>query len=168
MIRVQRSTVIEAPVERVWAVLRDFNSHEDWHPAVAASRIEEHRASDEVGCVRDFRLAEGGTGLREQLLALSDRDRTLTYCILDAPVPLEDYVATIRLKPVTDGDRTFWSWESRFAAPDDRAEELTSPRRRRHLRGRLRGRPRSSHAERTEPSAFRYRRNGASPSRRRA
>ena len=25
--RVVRSTVIDAPIERVWAVLRDFNSH---------------------------------------------------------------------------------------------------------------------------------------------
>jgi NADPH:quinone reductase len=124
MIRVSRSTIIEAPVDAVWAVLRDFNSHERWHPAVAASQIEQRRASDEVGCVRDFRLAEGGAGLREQLLAVSDRDFTLTYCILDAPFPLEGYVATIRLKPVTDGDRTFWSWESRFSAPPDRAEEL--------------------------------------------
>jgi NADPH:quinone reductase len=124
MIRVQRSTIIDAPVDEVWAVLRDFNSHESWHPAVAASRIEQRRGPDEVGCVRDFRLAEGG-GLREQLLALSDRDRTLTYCILDAPLPLEGYIATIRLKPVTDGDRTFWSWESRFSAPAHRADELT-------------------------------------------
>ena len=123
MIRVRRSTIIEAPVDAVWAVLRDFNSHESWHPAVAASRIEERRGADEVGCVRDFRLAEGGA-LREQLLALSDRDRTLTYCILDAPMPLEGYVATIRLKPVTDGDRTFWSWEGQFSAPATRADEL--------------------------------------------
>jgi NADPH:quinone reductase len=123
MIRVARSTIIDAPVEAVWALLRDFNSHESWHPAVAASRIEAARASDEIGCVRDFRLASGD-GLREQLLALSDRDRTLTYCILDAPLPLEGYVATIRLKRVTDGDRTFWSWESRFSAPAARADEL--------------------------------------------
>ena len=25
--RVVRSTIIDAPIERVWAVLRDFNSH---------------------------------------------------------------------------------------------------------------------------------------------
>jgi uncharacterized protein YndB with AHSA1/START domain len=26
--KVVRSTVIDAPIERVWAVLRDFNSHD--------------------------------------------------------------------------------------------------------------------------------------------
>ena len=123
MIKVSKSTIVDAPVDAVWAILRDFNSHDLWHPAVSASRIEERRSSDEVGCVRDFQLADGG-GLREQLLSLSDRDRTLSYCILDAPIPLQDYVANIRLKPVTDGDRTFWSWESRFTVPPGREAEL--------------------------------------------
>jgi hypothetical protein len=33
-----------------------------------------------------------------------------------------NYVAHVRLLPVTDGDRTFWHWESRFTTrPDDTA-----------------------------------------------
>jgi len=124
MIRVAKSTIIDAPVDTVWAILRDFNGHESWHPAVSASRIEGRRTADQVGCVRDFHLAAGGA-LREQLLSLSDRDRTLSYCILDAPIPLRDYVATVRLRPVTDGDRTFWSWDSRFNVPAGREAELT-------------------------------------------
>jgi NADPH2:quinone reductase len=38
--KVVRSTVIDAPIARVWAVLRDFNSHDQWHDVVAQSRIE--------------------------------------------------------------------------------------------------------------------------------
>ena len=37
MAQLRCSTVIGASVERVWAVLRDFNGHDRWHPAVAAS-----------------------------------------------------------------------------------------------------------------------------------
>lgn len=123
MVAVRKSTIIDAPVEDVWRFLRDFNAHERWHPAVAASRIEEGRTPDEVACVRAFRLQDGAA-LREQLLSLSDRDRSFTYCILDAPLPLLDYVATVRLRPVTDGNRTFWEWSSSFSAPAGRAEEL--------------------------------------------
>jgi NADPH:quinone reductase len=123
-VKVVRSTVVDAPIGEVWEVLRDFNGHDRWHPAVSASRIEDRRASDEVGCVRDFALAAGGA-IREQLLALSDRDYTFTYCILDAPLPLDGYVATVRLKPVTDGNRTFWHWQSEFRPPAERAAELT-------------------------------------------
>jgi NADPH2:quinone reductase len=125
MVEVVRSTVIDAPVEAVWAVLRDFNGHESWHPPVAASRIEAGRGGTEVGAVRNFVLGSGER-LREQLLELDDLGMTLRYCILDAPLPLYGYVATIRLKRVTDGDRCFWEWRSRFAAPEGEAEVLAA------------------------------------------
>jgi NADPH:quinone reductase len=123
MIRVTRSTVINAPIDRVWAVLRDFNSHTAWHPVVAESIIEGDEPSDRVGCVRRFRLQDGAR-VREQLLSLSDRDHRLTYCILNADIPLERYVATVQLKSVTDGDGTFWHWQSTFRAPRGREQEL--------------------------------------------
>ncbi|CAN5488544.1 hypothetical protein BH11PSE9_BH11PSE9_39060 [soil metagenome] len=121
--RVVRSTIIDAPIERVWAVLRDFNSHDQWHSAVGASRIEGDDRSDQVGCVRSFTLKDGNR-IREQLLTLSDTEHTSTYCIVDATVPLQRYVAALSLKPVTDGNRTFWHWESTFATPPGMEREL--------------------------------------------
>src|SRR5687768_15582777 len=123
MIRVRRSSVIDAPIERVWSVLRDFNSHSAWHPAVGDSRIERDESSDQVGCVRNFFLKDGNH-IREQLLALSDRDYVSTYCILDATLPMKNYVATVQLKRVTDGERTFWHWESTFDVPKGREREF--------------------------------------------
>ncbi len=104
MQRVTRTAIIDAPIERVWEMLRDFNSHDRWHPAVAESHIENGEAPDRVGCVRNFRLRDGAH-IREQLIALSDSEHVSTYCILDATVPLQRYVATLQLKPVTDGNR---------------------------------------------------------------
>jgi len=123
MIRVRRSTVIDAPIERVWSVLRDFNSHSAWHPAVGPSAIEQGEQADQVSCVREFTLRDGNQ-IREQLLALSDRDHISTYCILDATLPMRNYVATVALKRVTDGDRTFWHWESTFDVPRGREREF--------------------------------------------
>ncbi len=123
MQKVVRSTVIDAPIERVWAVLRDFNSHDQWHDAVAESRIEGSERSDQVGCVRSFTLRDGNR-IREQLLTLSDTEHRSTYCIVEATVPLQRYVATVTLKPVTDGNRTFWHWESTFATPPGMEREL--------------------------------------------
>lgn len=121
--KVVRSTVIDAPIERVWAVLRDFNSHDQWHEVVDRSRIEGGEPSSRVGCVRSFTLKDGNR-IREQLLALSDADYKSTYCIVEATVPLRRYVATVTLKPVTDGDRTFWHWESSFETPPGQEREL--------------------------------------------
>lgn len=123
MPKVARSTVIEAPVEAVWGVLRDFNGHDRWHPAVAESHIERGQTSDRVGCVRRFRLQDGSE-LRERLLTLSDADMAFTYCLLETPIPLLNYVAHVRLAPVTDADHTFWHWESRFDTPAGREAEL--------------------------------------------
>src|SRR5262245_19455400 len=123
MVQVRQSTVIDAPVDAVWRVLRDFNGHDRWHPAIATSAIEGGQPVDMVGALRRFRMADGGE-LREQLLSLSDENRTLTCCLLEAPLPLMGYVATIRLRPVTDGDRTFWEWRSEFRPPEHRREEL--------------------------------------------
>ncbi len=123
MPRIVKSTVIDRPVEEVWEVLRDFNGHDRWHPAVADSVIERGQSSDRVGCVRRFHLQDGSE-LRELLLTLSDADMAFSYCLLETPVPLLNYVAHVRLAPVTDGDRTFWHWESRFDTPAGREREL--------------------------------------------
>ena len=121
--KIVRSTVIDAPIERVWAVMRDFNSHDQWHDVVDTSRIERGERSDQVGCVRNFHLKDGNH-IREQLLTLDDRHYKSTYCIVEATVPLQRYVATVTLKPVTDGNRTFWHWESTFATPPGMEAEL--------------------------------------------
>ena len=123
MVQVVKSTVLDHPVEEVWAVLRDFNGHDEWHPAVADSEIERGQTSDRIGCVRRFHLKDGSE-LRERLLTLSDADMAFSYCLHETPVPLLNYVAHVRLAPVTDGDGTFWWWESRFDTPAGREAEL--------------------------------------------
>jgi Polyketide cyclase / dehydrase and lipid transport len=120
-----KSTILDAPSDAAWSVLRDFNGHDRWHPAVATSSIERAQPSDKIGCVRRFKLKDGSE-LREQLLALSDLEQTFSYCLLDTPIPMFNYVAHVRLLPVTDGDRTFWHWESRFTVRPAEAAEITA------------------------------------------
>lgn len=123
MVEVRRGTIIQAPIEQVWAVLRDFNGHENWHPAVAKSEIENGADGDHVGAVRHFQLADGGH-IREQLLALSDLETSFAYCILEAPVFLRGYVAQVRLRPVTEGDACFWEWRASFDPRPSEKESL--------------------------------------------
>ena len=121
MASVYVSGIIEASIEQVWAVARDFNGHGEWHPFIAESHIEDGLASDTVGCIRNFTLANGGH-LREQLLSLSDLDHCFTYSILASPMPIRDYRACFRLTPVTEGDRTFVEWSAQFEVdPADEA-----------------------------------------------
>ena len=123
MVRVRRTTVLDAPVDAVWRILRDFNGHDRWHPIVERSDLEDGRRTDQVGAVRNFTI-RSGERVREVLLTLSDRNRHLRYAIVDSELPLQDYVAEFFLKPVTDGNRTFWSWSSRFRTPPGEEETL--------------------------------------------
>lgn len=119
MVKAYASSVIAAPAEQVWRVVRDFNALPDWHPAIAESRIEGGLPGDKVGCIRNFTLTDGGR-IREQLLSLSDFDYAFSYSILESPMPLTDYVAEFRLVPVTDGNVTFAEWQATFqCAPED-------------------------------------------------
>lgn len=120
---VYTSSIINAPVARVWDVIRDFNALPAWHPLIAESRIEGFLPSDKIACVRAFRLKDGGF-IRERLLALSDYDCSCTYSILESPMGVENYIATLRLMPVTDGDQTFAEWTAEFECAADQADAL--------------------------------------------
>ena len=119
------STVVEAPAATVWAVIRDFNGLPTWTPFVADSRIEANLRADQVGCVRAFRLNDGGR-IRERLLALSDFEFSQSYAILESPMGVEDYVATLRLLPITDGGRTFAEWSATFRCAPAREADLVN------------------------------------------
>jgi len=119
------SSVINAPIEKVWATIRNFNALPAWHPAIADSQIENGEPSDKIGCIRNFNLKDGGN-IREQLLTLSDIEHTCTYSILESPMPVENYVATLRLLKITDGNRTYIEWSAEFQTPPETEEEMVN------------------------------------------
>jgi hypothetical protein len=123
MSKVYCSVVIPAPVEEVWATIRDFNAQPTWHPMIADSTIEDGRPSDAVGCVRSFHLVEGGH-LREQLLALDDLNHTCIYTIVESPLSLANYLSELRLRRVTADETTFAEWMGQFDVADTDESEV--------------------------------------------
>jgi hypothetical protein len=122
-VRVYVSSIIDASADDVWARVRDFNGLPQWHPGIADSRIEGDEPSDRVGCIRHFHTRDGGA-IRERLLALSDYDYACTYAILESPMGVDNYVATLELTPVTDGTRTFIEWHAEFDCAEGREAAL--------------------------------------------
>ena len=123
MPRVYVSSVIDASADRVWSIVRDFNGLPRWMPVVADSRIEGGQPPDKVGCIRNFNMKNGGN-IREQLLSLSDYEYTCSYAILESPMGVSNYTATLKLMPITDGDRTFAEWTAEFDCDPAREQEL--------------------------------------------
>ena len=123
MAKVYASATIPAAPGAVWTVVRDFNALPKWTPFVAESRIEQSKLADQVGCIRNFRLRDGGR-IREQLLALSDYEMSFGYAILESPMGVENYYATFKLTPITDVDQTFAEWQAEFDAAPERQDAL--------------------------------------------
>lgn len=119
MARAYASTILKAPVETVWSLVRDFNALPKWAPGIAKSKIEDGLDSDVVGCVRSFHTKDGAH-IRERLLMLDDANYAFTYNFEKPAFPVKNYIATLRLYPVTHTDQTFAEWEASFdEAPGD-------------------------------------------------
>ena len=106
------SAVIDAPVNKVWEIMRDYNGMPSYHPGITQSLIEGNGPSDRVGCVRRLTLAEGF--VREVLLCMDDQNHVFTYEIIEGTLPVRGYVAGVRLHRVTQGNRTFAEWWADF------------------------------------------------------
>ncbi len=125
MARAYYSTVFEQTADQVWAVIRDFNNYAVWVDGVGESHIEEGKAGDADGAIRNVRL--GDTTIRQRLLAHSDRDRFQTYAFCDPrPNSLRNYEATLRVTPIVDGNRAFVEWWATFDCPADEYAHWTA------------------------------------------
>jgi carbon monoxide dehydrogenase subunit G len=114
--RVTVSDVVSAPVDEVWAAIRDFDAIDQWHPGITDCSIEDGHGSAEIGAVRSFQAGE--KSLREKLLAHSDQDRSYQYTILDGGGAKVDYLSELRAIPVTESEETLVHWTGAFDAPD--------------------------------------------------
>ena len=120
--RVFRSLVIDAPLEKVWQAVRAFDGVVNWNPGVTAARLESGTAT-ETGAIRLLDIADGSV-FRETLLAHSDLEHFYTYDIIDSPLPVSDYVSTHRFLPITHTNQTLGIWESTFECAADQAEAM--------------------------------------------
>jgi uncharacterized protein YndB with AHSA1/START domain len=122
MAKAYASTIIDAPVEAVWAIARNFNGLPDWFPIATSSEIEDGLDADVVGCVRSFHLSDG-THVRERLLSLDDSRYSFTYNFEKPAFPVDNYVAGMEMIPVTKTDQTFVQWWATFdEKPEDKGK----------------------------------------------
>lgn len=110
------SDVIDSPIAAVWNVMRDFNSLSTYHPLVMTSHIENNQTGDVVGCIRHLTFETGF--VREKLVMLDDVAHAFSYTILEGTLPVLNYIAGVRLHPITNSNRTFCEWWADFDVID--------------------------------------------------
>ena len=119
MPRAYYSTVFDQPADTVWRTIRAFD-HYSWAGTGIEAGMEDGKSGDAVGGIR--RVANAGQPTRQRLLAHSDADRFYSYELCEpVPYPVQHYRATLRVTPVTEGDRAFVEWWATFdCAADER------------------------------------------------
>ena len=120
--KVKRSVVIDAPIDRVWHAVRRFDGVADWNPGVSAAKMESGSPT-EVGSVRKLDIVDGSV-FRETLLAHSDLEHSYTYDIIESPLDCSNYIACHRFIEITEGNKTLGIWEGEFDCDPAHAAEL--------------------------------------------
>jgi ribosome-associated toxin RatA of RatAB toxin-antitoxin module len=118
MAKVSMTTKVNVPASQLWDLIGGFNALPAWHPAIEKSEVEE----DDSGSIRTLTLAGGGK-IVERLESQDDSGHSYSYAILESPLPLTNYHATIRVNEDEGGGCTV-EWSSEFnpvGAPENDA-----------------------------------------------
>jgi hypothetical protein len=115
-VTVKRSAQLAADAASVWRRIGDFARLDAWHPAVAACVLEPGGGAP----VRKLTTVDGAV-LRERLIAASQADMTYSYSILDGPLPVADYQATLSVAPAGGGSVVVWTSTFRARGATDEA-----------------------------------------------
>jgi mxaD protein len=110
-LKVVETTVINAPADKVWAAVKDFDSLDKWHPAIAKDEIVSG-SNNKPGAVRALSIKDGPV-IKEKLVAFSNTTHSFTYKFVDTPFPIKDYVSTLHVKANKDGT-SLVRWSSTF------------------------------------------------------
>jgi hypothetical protein len=118
------STILDHTADEVWQVIRPFD-HYAWSGVQAETVIEGGKAGDQIAAVRRITLPD--KTIRQILLEHSDLGRSYTYAICDPPyLPVRNYIATIRVTPVTETGKAFVEWQATFDCVNDEYDHWTN------------------------------------------
>jgi carbon monoxide dehydrogenase subunit G len=103
--KVTETIAVDAPADKVWSIVRNFDALKNWHPAVAESPADK---GNEEGSVRQIKLKSGGA-LTETLEAYDATRMRYSYRAKDGgALPVTNYTSTITVKPEGSGSVVEW------------------------------------------------------------
>lgn len=97
--------------DAVFKELADFGGIAAWNPGIVSCKLD----GNGIGAVRSIEMP-GGVVMEERLEALDDSERSLSYSIIGGPLPVNNYLATIKVSATDGGCRV--DWEANFDAPE--------------------------------------------------
>ena len=107
MAHVEASIDIPVSPDEIWRLIGGFGSLPDWLSSMPTSELTEG------GRVRRLANRDGET-LVERLVAFDDAARSYSYSFLEAPFPVTDHLATLRVHQTNGGKGSRVEWFARF------------------------------------------------------
>ena len=111
---------IAASADALWELVRDFGGIQRWNPTLSSCELDKPG----IGGVRTITMGE--VTVRERLEKLDEGAKTLSYSIVEAPLPVRDYLATIEVAEAGPS-RSRIVWRSTFepgGMPDEQLTQL--------------------------------------------
>jgi hypothetical protein len=105
---IDKSIDVKATPDKVWAMIGPFCSIKDWHPAIGQCT--------ESGGVRTLTTKDGKAQFVEKQTASDMKTMSYTYAIQKSPLPIKDYVSTLKVVP-KGSDMSTIEWSSTYT-PD--------------------------------------------------
>jgi carbon monoxide dehydrogenase subunit G len=103
--KVVETIAIDAPADKVWAIIANFDALKSWHPAVDESPASK---GNEEGSVRELKL-KGGGALTETLESHDAAKMKYSYRAKDGgALPVTNYTSTITVKAEGKGSVVEW------------------------------------------------------------
>jgi hypothetical protein len=115
---VREKVEVSVPPEKAWDMIKDFDSWQSWHPAVASTEITSGKGNTR-GTVRVLTTKDGAK-ITEKLMRYQPKGFAYTYSIIDSPLPVTDYVSTLQVKAAKSGSVVIWA--SHFKAKEGTAD----------------------------------------------
>lgn len=111
---------VAAAPDKVWAAIGDFCGIANWHPIIAKCEISEE------GKKRTLTTGDGGV-LLESMDSRDDAAMSYTYRILESPLPVANYISTIKVTGSGDGSTVEWAGKfDAKGASDEEASKVIS------------------------------------------
>ncbi|HEY3784024.1 MAG TPA: SRPBCC family protein [Steroidobacteraceae bacterium] len=107
-LKVIKSVDVQAPVDKAWAAIKDFDSLDKWHPGFSKDTLLKG-TNNKPGAVRQLTVKDGPS-FTEELLEFDAAHHSYRYRIVESPLPIDHYVSRISVKAGPNGtSRVTWS-----------------------------------------------------------
>ena len=106
MTKVSKTLQIAADPAKVWTMLGRFDGLEAWMPSIESCE----GTGSGPGAKRTLTMGDGASVI-EELVSVDESTRRYTYKILEAPLPIKNYLSAISVTAEGSGSGVSWACE---------------------------------------------------------